>query len=136
MEQGAAQNSRSLPSEARLAFTAEFLDEARCRQWFIERYYPDGICCPDCKAPIESERSRATFLDLRRFTCAACGSQPKATKGTVLQDSPLTPRDLYLLSILIDLDIDDRETARIVGVSRETVGNWRDKFAALAEVGR
>jgi len=72
---------------------------------------------------------------LRRFTCGSCGTQPRATKGTVLQDSPFTPKELFLLAVLIDLDVDDRQIARIVDVSKETVRTWREKFSALAEVG-
>lgn len=135
MKSGVANLSRGIPQEAREQLAAEFLDDTRCRQWFLNRYYPDGLCCPDCGAAVVSERSRATFIDLRRFTCGVCGSQPKATKGTVLQDSPFTPRELFLLAVLIDFGVDDREIARILRISRETAASWRDKLAALAEVG-
>jgi len=134
MESGAASLSRGIPQEAREAFSADFLDDEYCRQWFLSRYYPDGPRCPECKAPI-SKRSLQNFRSLRRFTCGSCGTQPRATKGTVLQDSPFTPKELFLLAVLIDLDVDDRQIARIVDVSKETVRTWREKFSALAEVG-
>jgi transposase-like protein len=136
MEQVAANDSKGFAQEARDCLAAEYFDEARCRQWFLQRFYPNGCRCPDCGSAVESERSRATFLELRRFTCSACGNQPRPTKGTILQDSPLTPRDLYLLAILIGLGVEDRDIARSLSVTRETVANWREKIAAFDEVSR
>lgn len=134
MEQSADKITAGIPQEARAVFSAEFLDSAKVLQWFLSRYYPDGYKCPDCGAPV-SEKAIISFLSLKRFTCSGCGSQPRATKGTVLQDSPFTPNQLYLLALLIHFGVSDREIAAILAVAPLTVTNWRAKLEALAEVG-
>lgn len=124
-----------IPGEVLAVLTAKFFAEETCNEWFFRRYYPQGPCCPECQAPILSEKSLQNFHLLRRFTCPRCGSQPRATHGTVLQHSPLTPRELILLAALCGWGVEHREIGRILGIAPETVRAWRDKFAALAEVG-
>ena len=119
--------------DARARLSAEFLNPARCLQWFLERYYPDGFHCPDCGAPV-SEKTLPSFLELKRFTCC-CGKQPRATNGTVLQGTTFTPAELYLLALLISFGTDDKEIARVLSISTATATAWREKLAALAEVG-
>lgn len=120
--------------DARARLSAEFLNPARCLQWFLDRYYPAGYCCPDCGAAI-TEKTLPSFIALKRFTCAGCNTQPRATHGTVLQGSTFSPTELFLLSLLISFGVDDREIARILSISTATATAWRDKLAALAEAG-
>lgn len=128
-------STMTMPEEIRRGFGVRFFSEQECDRWFFGRYYPDGARCPECGAEVTSEKSRQNFYALRRFTCSACHRQPRATKGTVLQDSPLSPRELIALCLLLSLGVDLAEVGRLVGYSADTVRAWRDKFVALAEVG-
>lgn len=123
-----------VPNDVRGILSAEFLSGPRCLQWFLERYYPEGYHCPDCGAPV-TEKTLPSFLELKRFTCCGCGKQPRATNGTVLQGSTFTPAELYLLALLISFGTDDKEIARVLSISTATATAWREKLAALAEVG-
>lgn len=134
MDSRTEKSSAGFADDARARLSAEFLNPARCLQWFLERYYPDGYVCPDCGAPV-SDLALHGFLALKRFTCSGCGKQPRATHGTVLQGSTFTPAELFLLSLLISFGVDDREIARILSISASTATAWRDKLAALAEAG-
>ncbi|MFA5517381.1 MAG: hypothetical protein WDA20_13975 [Desulfuromonadales bacterium] len=131
----AAKLPGGIPAEVLAVISARFFSEDACTKWFFDRYYPDGPRCPECRAPIVSERSLQSFRALRRFTCSGCGKQPRATHGTVLQNSSLSPRSLMLLAAMCGWGIEHREIARVIGIAPDTVREWRDKFAALAEVG-
>lgn len=134
MDSGMEKFPAGFADDARARLSAEFLNPARCLQWFLERYYPDGYVCPDCGAPV-SDLALPGFLALKRFTCSGCGKQPRATHGTVLQGSTFSPTELFLLSLLISFGVDDREIARILSISVTTATTWRDKLAAVAEAG-
>jgi len=129
MSDRVAENFGGISAEVGALLSPEFLDADRCRQWFLDREYNGVPRCPDCGAVV-SDRCLDSFNRLPRFTCSSCGQRPRATKGTILQDSPFTPSDLFMLCALIDLQLDDRKIAAIMRVSRETIITWRDKLAA------
>ena len=63
-----------------------FSDEAKARDWFIARRWPDGIRCPYCDSDAISHRS-----DSRKqpFRCRSCRKEFSIRTGTVLADSNL-----------------------------------------------
>jgi hypothetical protein len=126
-------NTQGIPDELRRGITADFFSSAHAEAWFFARYYPDGYRCPECGAVIPTA-CRDTFLSLRRTTCGVCHLQPRATKGTILQDSRFTPQQLVCLGLLISFDLDNAEIARALRVSVPTVADWRARLAAHAEI--
>ncbi len=64
-----------------------FSDEAKAREWFIARRWPDGLRCPYCESEKVSHRS-----DSRKqpFRCRACRKEFSIRTGTVLADSNIS----------------------------------------------
>jgi len=123
-----------LPADAVAVLSAAFFDAAACTDWFLERCYPDGPRCPRCGFHITGQRAQVRWRELKRITCQSCERKIKATNGTLLQESHLDPRQLFILLSLLGLGVEPAAVARVVGVTQTTILNWRDKVIALAEV--
>jgi hypothetical protein len=63
--------------------TVELMDEQKCYDYLVEILHPDGLCCPECKSPVEQSkvhrRDRAPIL---YFRCC-CGRIYNAFSGTL-----------------------------------------------------
>ena len=63
--------------------TVELMDEQKCYDYLVEILHPNGLCCPECKTPVEQStvhrRDRAPTL---YFRCA-CGRIYNAFAGTL-----------------------------------------------------
>jgi transposase-like protein len=113
---------------------ADFLDEAACRQWFLEVLHPGGVRCPGCGASITDDTTLDNFWGGRRCTCKGCARWFSSTSETFLQSSCLTFRQVFLLAVLADIQGEGLDTNRIaaaVGVSANTVRIWKQRFKAI-----
>ncbi len=124
---------RGLPHDVMADMSALFFDEEVCTDWFIRHHYPAGPVCPDCGADISNPQALQSFWQLSRFTCPGCGSQPRATKGTLLEGASITPRQLIIICWMIALAADLTTIASTVGVTTETIRSWRDRLTEVAQ---
>jgi hypothetical protein len=64
--------------------TVELMDEQKCYDYVVEILHPGGLCCPECKSPVEQSkvprRDRAPIL---YFRCS-CVRDYNAFSGTGL----------------------------------------------------
>ena len=127
--------SVGIPAELLGVLDRCFMSETACADWFLARYYPAGLRCPDCGCAVEGGAAERNFRALRRFECSGCGSRIKPTKHTALGCAKLNVQQFVLLALLIELTRDNNLIAEKVGVSACTVREWREKFQALAEAG-
>jgi|LGOV01.1.fsa_nt_gb transposase-like protein len=123
-----------LPGEVAGLLSDRFFDAETCADWFLARCYPDGPACPRCGGAITGERALARWRRMQRLTCPHCQRKVKASTGTLLQESHLDPRGLFVLLSLLGLGVDPSDVAQVLGVTAATVLTWRDKVIALAEV--
>lgn len=107
-------------------FGPDLLDPGRCRAWLSQRLHPAGPACPYCRLPV-LEAQRARYLDWGRLRCPACGRWHRATTGTPLAGSKLSAPQAVLLIVLLDLVVHPGRVAELVGVSAETVRDWRGR---------
>jgi len=122
------------PQEVGELLTARFFDDVVCTDWFLRRCYPNGAQCPRCGAALTDERILGRWRAFTRVTCPSCRRKIKATAGTILHESQLSPRQLFILLALLGIDVDLDTVARVVGITVATVKAWRDKVIVLAEV--
>lgn len=63
--------------------TVDLMDEQKCYDYLVEVLHPDGLCCPECKTPVEQSkvhrRDRAPLLSSR----CSCGRIYNAFAGTL-----------------------------------------------------
>lgn len=85
---------------------------------------------------IVSPRARASFRQLGRVQCTACGCFFTAYSGTVLSKSGLDAREYLLLCLLLALGQGDQAIAQALGKNRETVRRWRLRLQALERAGK
>src|SRR5271163_3544434 len=97
-----------------------FSDSTRCREWIMERRWPDGVVCPRCGS------AKVTFLEkYNRWQCGARHESRQFTvkTGTIFEDSPLG-LDKWLCAmwqIVNDRNgISSWEIHRALGVTQKT----------------
>jgi len=109
-------------------FSAAFLDRSACRSLLVELLHPNGPTCPHCGRLVETEAQRQAFGEFRRLRCAGCGAWYTARTGTVLHGSGLDERQAVMIAVCLALGLDNQTAGRLVGVSPETVRQWRAKL--------
>lgn len=120
--------------DALTSFGVDMLDLSVCRNWVLHQIRPIGAACHKCGTPIESQRSIESFMADGRTCCKQCGKWFSNRSGTILQDSKLGWRELYLLAVLTELGMKQEEIGQRVGVHPDTVANWQGTFKTIAEV--
>lgn len=123
-----------LPMDAVSVLSDRFFDAETCADWFLSHSYPDGPACSRCGAAITGDRALARWRSLQRLTCPSCQRKIRATSGTLLQESHLDPRGLFILLSLLGLGVDPGAVAQVLDVTTATVLSWKSKVIALAEV--
>ena len=107
-----------------------FFDERSCRRWLILQLHPQGIHCPSCGAPQDSDRIRELAYSFKRLRCRECGHRFNAFSGTAFERTQMSAQQIVLLLMLFRLGRSDAEISRAASVSRPTVGRWRRAFRA------
>jgi|GEM_PF-835282 len=120
-----------LPAQVFDAFAPDFLAADRCRDWLFWQFHPAGPACPWCGKAVSSPRLRMSWRSLGRVQCTGCGRFFTALSGTLLSKTGLDPAGYVLLCLLLALGVGDQAIAGKLGVNRETVRRWRQRFAAL-----
>ncbi len=129
--QGRGRTRPILPAQVLEAFCQDFLAADRCREWLLEQLHPAGPVCPWCGKAVSSPRLRLSWQNLGRVQCASCGRFFTALSGTLLSKTGLDPAAYVLLGLHLALGAGDQAIAGKLGVNRETVRRWRQRFAAL-----
>lgn len=118
------------PSQVIKAFTAEFLVEAFCRYWVIEQLHPaKNFKCPECGARIPDNLLRS-FWENKRIECK-CGKWFTALTGTFISGCHMDFREIVFFMLLLGLGVQDKEIARMLKISTESVRLWKLKFKEL-----
>lgn len=118
------------PAEAQAAFSPAFMDEARCRQWFIGRLHGNNPVCPCCGLQLLGATFKS-FWTGRRCHCPRCGRGFTARTGTFLANAELTYSQVFLMAALIPIGLTPATIAAFVGVSADTVRIWIKRFKSL-----
>ena len=103
------------------------LSQENCRKLILPRFHPDGAYCPVCHQMI-GERAKESFWAGKKIHCKSCGKWFSATTGTILNNTKLDYKAIYLLLVLPALGLDNREIAGIIGIHRDSVRNWRKRL--------
>lgn len=120
-----------IPMDIVKDFNAEFLVESFCRYWVIEQLHPNKkFTCPECGTPI-AENLMRSFWENKRMQCDACGKWFTALTNTFLSGCHLDFPHIVLFSLLIGLGVEDKEIARIIKITTESVRLWKIKFKEL-----
>lgn len=114
-------------------FGAEFLDAGACDAYIIESLHGDCLACPGCGATVAARSFHGLRVE-NRVRCRRCGKFFTALTGTFLSGTHLSSREIVLLALLLGLGVQDKEVARIIGISAESVRLWRLKFRAQEEI--
>lgn len=120
-----------LPAQVFDAFGPDFLAADRCREWLLALLHPAGPACPWCGKALASGRLVSSFRQMGRVQCTGCGRFFTALSGTLLSKTGLDPAGYVLLCLLLAMGVGDQAIAGKLGVNRETVRRWRQRFAAL-----
>lgn len=73
-------------------------------------------------------------MAMKRIKCAGCGAMFTAMTGTFLSGTHLQCEEIVLMCMLLSLGVQDKEIARIVRISAESVRLWRHKFDAIEKM--
>jgi len=123
------------PDIVATVFGAEFLDSDRCLAFVLGAVHKDGPRCPGCGAAVP-DRLLRSFFGGGRIRCDSCGKYFGALSGTYLSGTHMSFREIVLLCALIGLGVADKEVARILKISAESVRLWRLKFRAQEEISK
>jgi transposase-like protein len=94
----------------------------------IDALHLDGKRCPHCGTEIADEARLIRWYQTDRIKCSSCGAFYTSLTGTILHGSTLDPRELYLLQVLLELDVDAVRIASVLNVNRETVKRWKKRL--------
>ncbi len=121
---------------AALADLLGLLDPDRCRAWLFEFLHPgdDGKRCPGCGAELP-ERRALSYARFRKAACPACGLQFRATTGTAIEHSQLSPAEIILAAALTATGADSALVAGALGRGRDTAKIWQDRLDGLQRGG-
>lgn len=118
-------------SDVLKSFNVDFLDEAWCRAWITEKLHGNEARCPKCDWSV-SERLESSFWGMKRIKCGRCGVIFTTLSGTFLTGTHLDCRGIVLLALLLAIGVQEKEIARIVDISAESVRLWRHRFEAIS----
>lgn len=111
-----------------------FPDDAAAERWFVEKRWPDGICCHYCRSENVQTGAKHKTMPLR---CRHCRKRFSVRTGTVMQSSKLAYQTwavaIYLLTTSLkgvsslklhrDLDITQKSAWHLAHRLRETWHN-------------
>jgi transposase-like protein len=122
------------PVDAVAFFGMDLIKFGDCARWLVSRLHPKGAKCPCCSVEITDKDRLERFRTMEQIRCRKCGKKFTAKTGTILNETKLEAREIYLLAVLIYLEVSPAHIAAILRVHTDTVRNWQTKFQALAEV--
>ena len=122
------------PVDAASFFGMDLIKFDDCARWLVSRLHPDGVKCPGCSAAVTDDNRLSRFRQMGQIRCPECGKKFTAKTGTILNETKLEAREIYLLAVLIYLEVSPPHIAAILRVHVDTVRNWQSKFQALTEV--
>lgn len=121
-------------AEAGAFFGMDLIKFEDCSRWLVSRLHRDGVSCPGCSVAVTDDKRLERFRLLEQIRCTACGKKFTAATGTILGESKLEAREVYLLAAMIWMEVPPRRMAEVLRVHQDTIRNWQLKFQALAEV--
>lgn len=126
---------RSVTSEStysRMEFERQFPDDAACLDWLAKKLYPNGICCPRCKAITKHHRESTR----PSYACQNCGHHEHPMKGTIFEDSA-TSLKLWFLAIFImsatRCGISAKQLEREIGVTYKCAWRMFNRIRSLLD---
>ena len=122
------------PVDAAAFFGMDLIKFDDCARWLVSRLHPDGVKCPGCSAEVADDNRLKRFRAMDQIRCRECGKKFTAKTGTILNETKLEAREIYLLAVLIYLQVPPMLIAAMLRIHQDTVRNWQSKFQALAEV--
>ncbi len=122
------------PETALQHFSADFLEEGRCREWVLRQVHPSGPRCPACQAAIEEPQKLARFWNGDRLRCPSCGKNFTALSETFLAGTHMAFREMVLLTVLLATGLNNSEIAAVLKSNPETVRLWRQKFSRVEKL--
>jgi transposase-like protein len=105
-----------------------------CALWIVSELHPAGAFCPHCSASIIDGCRQARFYALEQIRCPSCKKKFTAATGTLLNNSKLDPREIYLLAVLTQLGVSPGKIAATLRSHVDTVSNWQAHFKAHQEL--
>ena len=112
--------------------TVDLMDEQKCYDYLVEILHPHGLCCPECKTPVEQSkvhrRDRAPLLSSR----CSCGRIYNAFAGTFWKGT--RHRCCVIIRILQGFaqGIPTLHLAKELGIDRKHLLERRHKIQSLA----
>lgn len=122
------------PADAAAFFGMDLIKFDESARWLVSRLHPDGAKCPGCSIKITGDNRLERFRRMQQLRCQECGRKFTAKTGTILNETKLEAREIYLLAVMIHLEVAPAAIAAVLRVHTDTVRNWQMKFRALAEV--
>uniref|UniRef100_A0A831U358 Transposase n=1 Tax=Geobacter metallireducens TaxID=28232 RepID=A0A831U358_GEOME len=117
-----------LTSEAvAAAFCADSLSWHHVGRWIIDRLNPGGPKCPKCGTGYNDETRLERWYQRERIRCTSCGHMHTSTSGTILANTTLEPRELFIL-LLTRERFTVAERAKMLGMNPKTVRTWDAKL--------
>jgi len=110
------------------------LNERYCRDTILELLHGNNPKCPRCSELISLQQLHG-FCELRRVRCYNCGAFFTAYTGTFLSGSQLSPTQIILIAIFLELGLSNTEIAKYSDLSTETIRLWRNKFKVIERIG-
>lgn len=128
IQQDTALSPKFPPGSALAGFCADTLSWQEAAWWMIDSLHLDGKKCPHCGTPINDESRLVRWYQTERIKCSSCDRFFTSLTNTILHGSTLDPREMYLLRVLLELDVEPDTIASIVDVNKETVKRWRKRL--------
>jgi transposase-like protein len=103
------------------------LDEQRCKEFLLRKFYPEGPVCPYCRQPLSNKKTKRFFENKISF-CNLCRRKFRPARGTALDGTKLRFKEVILLMLLFQLGVPTSKIIRSFGRCKFTVNSWRNKW--------
>jgi hypothetical protein len=100
-------------------------------RWIVSTFLTDGPRCPICGSPVTSDRSVASFFELKKTWCGKCEKSFTPTINTPIHETSWKPEEFLKFQILTLAGRSPTEIAKHLGKSRAAVRDMAAKVELL-----
>ncbi len=107
-------------------FSANFLDENKCREWLIRKLHREPRC-PRCTARLTEKQTESYFRN-ERVKCGICKRYFTALTDTIFSGTRMSFKRIVYLLFLIGSGWNSLYIADCVGIDPSAVRFWRRRL--------
>lgn len=105
------------------------IDRPSAWRWICRQYFPDGVKCPRCGAPITGKRALETFeTGGEKVFCSACGRSFRTRAVTPMAGTEWEPEEFVKLLLMDHFGMSPAPIAPLLGKSARCVRDMLERI--------